>query len=125
MLRSALGTWFGNVVVGLAQRAAGSSAREPGIEATSMKGMSTGQATHFVLVVKIVDANGASIARLFKKLWCDGRLDMLVVFVVIIGRVGSVASVNGAAVLAGLFRHGDIEGFLRRAGGGGLMLLID
>jgi hypothetical protein len=51
------------IIISLAQRAASSPGRQPGVNAGSVESMTTCQAAHVVVVLKSIDADGAGIAR--------------------------------------------------------------
>lgn len=52
---------FGSVVIRLAERAAGTSTSQPGINADGMEGMATGEAANVVIIFKRINADGTSI----------------------------------------------------------------
>jgi hypothetical protein len=73
---------LGSIVICLAQRAAGSSAGEPRVQADSMEGMPAGQSTNVVVVLQRLYANGTGVAARSDALRWQGRIDMLIVVVV-------------------------------------------
>lgn len=52
---------LGHVVIGFAERTAGTAAREPRVDTGSVEGVATGQAANVVVILKGINTNGAAV----------------------------------------------------------------
>lgn len=86
--RLALGCGLGRVVVGLAQRAAGAAGRKPGIQAAGVESVTACEASHVVVVLKCIQANGACVAGLGQQFGRSSGADWVVLVVGVVMRVG-------------------------------------
>jgi hypothetical protein len=71
------------VIVSLAERAAGSPAGKPRVDADSMESVATCKSADVVIVLEGVDANGTRVSWGSHALWWQGGIDMLVVVFVV------------------------------------------
>jgi hypothetical protein len=71
-----------DVVVGLAERAACSTACQPWIHADSVEGMTACQSANVVVILQRIDANSTGVARSFQAFGWQGAVDVFVVIAV-------------------------------------------
>jgi hypothetical protein len=79
----------------LAERAASTTASQPRVNAAGMKSMFTSQASHIVIILECVQANGTIITWLRVKLRGSGSTNRIIIVsiigVVVVGRLCAVA----------------------------------
>jgi len=91
----ALGAGFGDVVVGLAERAARTTACQPRVDTAGVEGMATSQSSYIVVVLQSVQTDGACVAWLGQHFRRSSGADRVVLVVRLV-----LVTVNRGDVLA-------------------------
>jgi hypothetical protein len=78
------GAWLGSVVISLAERTAGSSARQPRVEATGVEGVAAAQTANVVVVLEAVDADSTGVSGGAHTLRREGGVDVFVVVLIVV-----------------------------------------
>jgi hypothetical protein len=86
---------LGDVVVGLAERAASTATCQPWVNAAGMERMAAGQSSYIVVVLQSIQADGARVARLSQHLGRSSSTDRVVLVVRLV-----LVPVNRSNILA-------------------------